>query len=108
MRGKSLINLLVGVSASWYCEGSWGVGGDESKENAKHQHEGTVVKKYSTWKGVAATVRVRLHHTSYCANSASVLLNICCVGEASLKVQFPVTISLIAKCFQFNTKSSCW
>ena len=40
MRGKSLINTLVGVSASWYCEG---VGGDDSKENAKHQHEGTMV-----------------------------------------------------------------
>ena len=57
MRGKSLINTLVGVSASWYCEE---VGGDDSKENAKHQHEGNYGEQYSSWKGVAATVRVRL------------------------------------------------
>ena len=43
------------------------IGDDDSKEGSKHQHEGTVIKIYSAWKGVATTVRVKLRRTSHCA-----------------------------------------
>ena len=45
------------------------IGDDDSKENSKHQHEGTMIKIYSAWKGVATTVRVRLRRTSRCAET---------------------------------------
>ena len=57
----------------WACllQANWTVvpriGDDDSKESSKHQHEGTMIKKYSAWKGVATTVRVRLLQTSSCA-----------------------------------------
>lgn len=99
MRGKSLINTLVGVSASWYCEG---VGGDDSKENAKHQHEGNYGEQYSTWKGVAVAVRVRLATVQIFCKCASKYL-LC----RSYKSSVPSNHRLYRKIFQFNTKSSC-
>ena len=61
MRGKSLINTLVGVSASWgtalYCEGSWRLEAMIRKKTPSTNMKVYYGKKYSAWKDVAATIK---------------------------------------------------
>ena len=94
MRGKSLINTLVGVSASWgtalYSEGSLGLEAMIRKKTPSTNMKVYYGKQYSALKGVAATIKSPATPDKATVQilqiivQTKLLANICCCSKLSV------------------------